>query len=137
VVAPYFCEKCKFETGEFVRNCPRCGEALRSTRTVRITGWLLVVPGGGLTLGMAYLSFVVWILIQRADDNGPGARFTGDSTDAAMIYGVFGAVIGLSLTFVFAGIWQIVYGRRNKKLVFVALALAGAFWAFAEYFQNF
>lgn len=137
MVEPYFCDKCNFETDQPIANCQVCGTPLRKTSTIRKLGWVLVVLGGVLTMGMVYLTYVVSALIERADDPGSGARFTGDSSDATMIYGIFGVVIALSITFVIAGIWQIVYGRRNKKLVFVALVLAGVFYALGEYVQNF
>lgn len=135
-VAPYFCDGCKFETEEPAGHCPRCRRPLSKTSTVRRLGWVLAVLGGLLAAFMAWLTYVVAGLMARSDEPGAGARFTGDSTDAAFIYGIFGVVLALSVTFVLAGIWQIVYGRRNKWLVLVALVLAGVFWAVGEYVQT-
>lgn len=136
MVAPYFCQGCDLDAWEQAPSCARCGRPLRKTSTVRALGWVLVFLGGGLTAFMAWLTYVVAGIISRSDRPGTGARFTGDSTDAAFIYGIFAVVIGLGVTFVLAGVWQIVYGRRNKKLIFLALLLAGLFWAIGEYVQT-
>ena len=70
---------------------------------------------------------------ERISDPGATTRFTGTASDATFAYGVFGVVLALGLTFVLAGVWQIVYGRRNKKIVFVALALVAVFYALGLY----
>lgn len=133
MVAPYFCERCRFETAEPLGNCPTCGKALRKTSTVRALGWVLVVLGGLLSAFMAWLVVFFTRLIAHADEPGATTRFTGTASDITFAYSVFGVVLALGLTFVLAGAWQIVYGRRNKKLVFVALALAAVFYAFGLY----
>ena len=132
MIKPYFCDKCNFETDELIGGCPRCGSALRKTSTVQKLGWVLVVLGGLLTAFMSVLIVVITRIINNSDEPGTSARFTGDATAAGFIYAILGVVLALSITFVVAGIWQIRYGRRNKKLVFVALVLAALFYAAGE-----
>jgi magnesium-transporting ATPase (P-type) len=133
MVAPYFCSRCGTETDEPLGKCPRCGRRLQKTGTVRALGWVLVVLGGLLSAFMAWLFVYFTRLIAHSDDPGATTRFTGTASDATFAYGVFGVVLALGLTFVLAGVWQIVYGRRNKKIVFVALALVAVFYALGLY----
>ena len=133
MVAPYFCNRCGAETDEPLGNCPRCGRQFHKTSTIRGLGLALVVLGGGLTASMAWLTLLVSRIIEHSDDPGATTRFTGTASDATFAYGVFGVVLALGLTFVLAGVWQIVYGRRNKKIVFVALALVAVFYALGLY----
>ena len=123
MVEPYFCERCHFGTGEPVGACPRCGRAMRKTSTVRALGWVLVVLGGSLAAFMAWLALFVRRLIAQSDEPGAKARFTGDASDAVFIYAIFGLVLALGLAFMAGGVWQIVYGRRNKSIIFVVLVL--------------
>ena len=132
MIKPYFCDKCNFETDEPVGVCPRCKIALRKTSTVQKLGWVLVVLGGLLTAFMSGLIVLITRIIRTTDEPGAASRFTGDATAAGFIYAVLGVVLALSITFVLAGIWQIRYGRRNKKLVFVVLVLAALFYAAGE-----
>lgn len=133
MVAPYFCDKCKFETGEPLGKCPTCGRSLRKTSTVRALGWVLVVLGGGLTLFMAWLTVFITRLIAHSGEPGATTRFTGNSADITFAYSVFGVVLAFGLTSVVAGAWQIVYGRRNKKLVFLVIVLAALFYVLGLY----
>jgi hypothetical protein len=96
---------------------------MRKTSTIRALGWLLVVLGGSLAAFMAWLALFVNRLIAQTDEPGAKARFTGDASDAVFIYGIFGLVLALGLAFIVGGVWQIIYGRRNKSVVFVVLVL--------------
>jgi hypothetical protein len=136
MVAPYFCNRCKAETDKPLGNCPGCGRRLHKTSTVRGLGWLIFVLGGGLTAFMAWLTLMLSRIIERADEPGATTRFAGDASDALLIYAVLGLVLALGLTFVVAGAWQIVFGRRNKNIVFVALALAAILYAFGWYVRG-
>lgn len=133
MVAPYFCNRCGAETNEPLGHCPRCGRRLHKTSTIRGIGWLLVVLGGGLAAFMAWLTLTIRRIVEHSGEPGATTRFTGDASDARLIYAIFGLVLALSLTFVAAGVWQIIYGRRNKKFIFVALILAAVLYAFGWY----
>ncbi|MET0649580.1 MAG: hypothetical protein ABW208_23460 [Pyrinomonadaceae bacterium] len=136
MVAPYFCNRCGDETDEPLGNCPRCGRRLHKTSTIRGLGLALVVLGGGLTAFMAWLTLTISRIIEHSDEPGATSRFTGDASDARLIYAIFGLVLALGLTFVVAGIWQLVYGRRNKKIIFVALILVVVLYAFGWFVRS-
>lgn len=136
MVAPYFCNRCATETDEPLGNCPRCGRRLHKTSTIRGLGWVLLVLGGGLTAFMAWLTLTISRIVKHSGEPGATTRFNGDASDALLIYAVLGLVLTLGLTFVAAGVWQIIFGRRNKKIVFVALALAAILYAFGWYLRG-
>ena len=136
MVAPYFCNRCGAETDEPLGNCLRCGRRLHKTSTIRGLGWLLVVLGGGLTAFMAWLTLIVSRIIEHSNEPGATSRFTGDASAALLVYAIFGLVMALGLAFVAAGAWQIVYGRRNKKIIFVALTLVAVLYAFGWFVRG-
>ena len=136
MVAPYFCSRCGTETDEPLGNCPRCGRRLHKTSTIRGLGVALVVLGGGLTAFMAWLTLIVSRIIEHSDKPGATSRFTGDASDALLIYAIFGLVLALGLTFVVAGVWQIVYGRRSKKIIVVVVILVAVLYAFGLFVRG-
>lgn len=90
-------------------------------------GWLLMVIGGGLTIFMAVLTVVVAGIMVPPFNRHTSSRFMGGPEAALLIFGIFGFVMLFGLTSVFAGIWQIRYGRRNKHLTTIILTLAVVF----------
>jgi MFS family permease len=46
-----------------------------------------------------------------------------------MIFGIFGLVLAFGFTSMVAGFWQVRYGRRNKSLVKIMLAIVFALMA--------
>ncbi len=113
------CPKCKNvrETAEVI--CPVCGESLQSVNRIRLTGGLLVVTG------IALLAFIGWLAVWmlNAPQTGKSA-YHGTPNQTAFIVFVVGLVILISLNATAAGIWQIVFGRRNKVLV-ITMAILG------------
>ena len=136
MAAPYFCSRCGAETDEPLGKCPRCGRRLHKTSTIRGLGVALVVLGGGLTAFMAWLTLFVSRIIERSNEPGATSRFTGDASDALLVYAIFGLVLALGLTFVVAGVWQIVYGRRSKSVIFVVIILVAVLYAFGLFVRG-
>lgn len=121
------CFKCDYETSAAVKQCPRCGQRLHSADQVRVFGWILAVLGTFLIVVMTVISVAVANLILQSDTPGSTSRFNGGTKEIVFIFGIFGLVSSFGLTSLVAGIWQIRYGRRNKKLVWVMLVLALVF----------
>lgn len=116
------CYKCGYirETSE--ENCAECGKVLESVSRIRTTGALQIVLGGILLAFMGWLAF--WML--NADSN---KHFNGGANDVLFIVFVFALVISISFGTLAAGIWQIVFGKRNKLLMFGMIVLGIAFVA--------
>ncbi len=106
-------------------NSPQKG--IKSPATLRALGVMLVVLGGALMGGMAVLSWVMYGVINNNDPRA-GTRFTGSESDMMFMFAVFALVFFIGLTAFTAGLWQVVFGRRNLILVWIMLALGGIFF---------
>ena len=119
------CHKCDFETTERLAKCPQCGSRLQSAKKVRILGWLLLVIGTGLVIFMGALAVMLAQIIAGSGDPGATTRFTGGPEEVTLIVTVFGLVISFGLASMVGGVWQIWYGKPNKKLMVVMFVVAG------------
>jgi len=77
--------------------------------------------------GMAVLS---WIMYGVINNNDPRAstKFTGSESDMMFMFGVFALVFFIGLTSFAAGLWQVIFGKRNLVLVWIMLGLGGIFF---------
>ena len=119
------CPKCSFETSEVLAKCPDCGSRLQSARKVRILGWLLLLIGTALVLFMGTLGIYLGQIITQSDGSASTTRFTGGPNDVALIVAVFGLVISFGLASIVGGVWQIKYGKPNRKLMVAMFLVAG------------
>jgi len=119
------CPKCSFETSESVSKCPNCGSRVQSAKKVRILGGVLLVIGTFLVLFMTGLGIYLGSIISNSNDPGATTRFTGDSQDVMFIVAIFGLVIAFGLASMGGGIWQIIYGKPNRKVMVVVFLIAG------------
>ena len=76
---------------------------------------------------MGWLS--LWIYGAMLNTGNSGSRFNGNRSDALFIVFVFGLVISISLAATAGGLWQIVFGKRNKLIVIAVLVLGFVFAA--------
>jgi uncharacterized paraquat-inducible protein A len=119
------CAKCSFETTESLSRCPNCGGHLQSARKVRILGWLLLVIGAFLVIFMGTLGIYLGSIISQTGESTSTTRFTGGPQDVALIVAIFGLVISFGIASMAGGIWQIVYGKPNRKLMVAMFLVAG------------
>ena len=82
--------------------------------------------GGFLIVFMGTISVFVWNLVNKTSADGHRS-FTGTKSDQVMIFGVFALVILFGVVALAAGLWQLIFGRRNKILVWVILGLGFIF----------
>ena len=119
------CHKCDFETNEQLAKCPQCGSRLQSAKKVRILGWLLLVIGAGLVIFMGTLAVILGQIIASSEEPGATTRFTGGPEAVTLIVTVFGLVISFGLASMAGGVWQIWYGKPNKKIMVGMFVVAG------------
>ena len=119
------CPKCSFETSEALPKCPSCGSRLQSAKKVRILGGLLVVIGTILVLFMTGLGVYLGSIISNSNDPGATTRFTGGPQDVMFIVVIFGLVISFGLASIGGGIWQLIYGKPNRKIMVAVFVIAG------------
>lgn len=73
---------------------------------------------------MSVIAFFVTVFLMEAAKNPKtGAKFNGDATMLVLTYLIFGAVIAMGITAFIAGLWQIIFGRRNMFLIWIFFAL--------------
>src|SRR5258706_12941633 len=102
------CFKCGYEGDTADTRCPNCGRPLKTVRQIRVLGGILVFLGGFLILFMGGITLFVMNLIYKN-----GSSFTGTRNDLILIFGAFGFVIFFGFVALIAGLWQLIFGRRN------------------------
>jgi hypothetical protein len=113
------------------KKCPQCGWAMRSSRNIRMRGWLLLCCGLFLVLFMGWIAASLWPTLVRPGVDYESGRFTGTRDQAQMILGLFGLVILFGAFGTVNAIYMIVTGRQNRVFVIVTLLLVVAIAAFA------
>ncbi|HEY8562188.1 MAG TPA: hypothetical protein VIL74_17570 [Pyrinomonadaceae bacterium] len=119
-----FCFKCRWEGRTEIPACPRCGRGLFSQTNVRWRGVALVFLGlflSGLMSGVAI--FVTLMLAAAAEDPRNRVNLNGAEHLLILGYLIFAGFIGIGVTMIAAGLWQIIFGRRNMVLIWVFFAL--------------
>ncbi len=118
------CFKCRFEGNIAQDICPQCGKRLFTATNVRWRGFFLALIGLFLSGFMAAVAFFVSTLLMGAMNNPDSARkINNESSMLLMIYGIFGLVILMGMTSILMGIWQMVFGKRNRFLIWIFFAL--------------
>jgi rRNA maturation protein Nop10 len=117
------CDKCCEETFQALDECPRCGGKLRTARQIRTLGFVLVFIGGFLVLLMGGVTIFVIGLISQAANEGRSSRIMEETTAFVAIFALFALVIMFGLVCIIGGVWQILFGRRNKYIKHIIIAL--------------
>lgn len=114
-----FCYKCHRPAGSFDAKCARCGGVLRTKATIRILGGVLVFLGGFISALMAIVAVFAFGILAQAD----ARRFNGSETELLFAVGIIGLTFVVGLSFALAGVWQIIFGRRNTIIVWISVGL--------------
>lgn len=121
------CPKCGYIRETADKNCADCGKPLQKVSTVRAIGIMLVLMGTALLGFMSWLS--LWAYGTIANPASSSSHFNGTAKDLLFIIFVFGLVMAIGLGATAGGIWQIIFGKRNKLIVFAVAALGIVFAA--------
>jgi MFS family permease len=104
---------------------------MRTPRSVRIAGWVLLVCGVFLAGFMSYLWAVLAPSMSHPGDTAGATTFNGTAEQARAILNTFGAVIVFGLGSIAYGLWMIVTGRRSIAMMIGVLVLAAVLIAVA------
>jgi hypothetical protein len=118
------CVFCGYETHRFVSHCPRCGHGVQSRRWSRRFGAALAVCGLLISAGMGAVLFTMTPLLLRPGVSVGGTRFSGTPTQAILIFGLLVAILTLGVATTLYGLWQTRTGRRDRRVIYFAMALA-------------
>ena len=108
-------------------NLPALPQTTQTRGFIRATGAALVALGGFLIVIMGAITIAVIGMIGQSGKPGTSARFTGTKDQMLMMFAVFGFVLLFGFVSVIAGLWQLIFGRRNMILVYFILLLGGVF----------
>lgn len=125
-ITPRVCPKCNDIVNTSETACPRCGRKMMPASRIKMLGWLSLFCGIFLISLMSWLSIWIYQAISRSREPGYGT-FRGGPEVVGFIIVVFGLVLTLGLFAVISGLWQIIYGKRNKILTFIVIILGAAF----------
>ena len=106
------------------KKCPKCGWAMKSSRNIRIRGWILLACGLFLALFMGWITWTLWPNLVRPGKDYGSASFNGTADQARMILGLFGAVILFGALGTVNALYMITTGRQSRVFVIVTLLLA-------------
>lgn len=111
--------RCDYTTFEPLRKCPKCGRPIWTTVQFRLIssvlifcGLFFVALGGGLVYLFTF---------------GP---FEGGEALRLLLLAFSGVILSVGLSVVAAGLWQVIFGRANMKIIKTLLYLMFAFFAF-------
>ena len=103
---------CNYTTeDQHLSRCPRCKQPLLTARTYSLLGLALALVGGSLALTGALLIIFA----------APGV--IAGTAAKVFVWGIFGLLVSVGLSAMTAGVWQMLFGRRNQLLMTVVVAL--------------
>ena len=118
------CFKCNYEAVTQQTHCPRCRKMrLRNAGEIRLLGSLLALLGTILLVMMSAITVVYASLVYAPQKPGSNVRFTGTDVDIAFAFGIFAVVLAIGFFCTAAGLWQIIFGRRNRVLLWLGITL--------------
>lgn len=117
-----YCYKCGYQASTSDASCPQCRGQLQASSGVRIRGTLMILLGVILVAFSSYLT--MWV-IDASNPQAPGGpKFTGSDDQQNAILGLFGLLIVFGFATTLAGFWQVIFGRRNRFIVWGAIGFA-------------
>lgn len=125
------CYHCGYETYRLLSHCPQCGRSLQSKRWSRRYGAILSVLG---LIISSVIGFVLLLLLPKLLHAGAasgGVGFSGSAAQAWLVLGVLLVVELFGVTTMCYGLWQVVTGRRSKRVIYFAVVLVLLLLVFA------
>ncbi len=117
-----YCYKCGYQASTAETVCPQCAGPLHPSSGARLRGALMVILGGILVAFMSYLT--MWAIDAANPQTPDGASFTGSDDQLMLILGLFALLIVFGFAAALAGSWQLIFGRRNRFIVWGAVGFA-------------
>lgn len=119
LTAPKICHNpdCSFQTQEPLHRCPNCGRPIWTTNQFRLISFVLIICG----LFMMILGGGLFYFLAPIDKQSYGTRFTGSEAQKIFILGIFVAIFAFGAFVLVAGLWQVIFGRASRRLIYILL----------------
>ena len=117
-----YCFKCGYQAATADVKCPQCRGPLNASSGARVRGALMILLGGILVAFMSYLT--MWAIDASNPQAPGGTRFNGSDDQLTAILALFGILIVFGFATALAGFWQVIFGRRNRFIVWGAIGFA-------------
>jgi len=118
LTAPKICHNlnCGFQTHEPLSKCPKCRRPIWTTNEFRLISSLIVLCGFfflGVGGGLGYIAY---------RNYAPGGRLPeGYELGVVVLTAIAGFLLLFGLVVIAAGAWQVLFGRANRRLIFILL----------------
>lgn len=124
LTAPKICHNpnCGFQTHEPLHRCPKCGRPMWTANEFRLISGVLVFCGLFLSALGGGLIIVFANSILNSGESG-ASQFKGSEATLIFIFGIFGVILAFGLSALTAGVWQVIFGRANARLIYILLTL--------------
>lgn len=117
------CIACGYQSHRYMSQCPQCGGGMLTRRWARRLGAIVAACG---TIVSGLMGTVMWHtvpLLLRPGVTIDGTRFAGNGAVAAVVLAIFVAVMAFGITAFCYGIWQVVTGRRDRRVMRLMAAI--------------
>ena len=81
---------------------------------------------------MGYIAF--WMVNLLNNPSSTGGKFNGTREQLLMIFAIFGLVIVFGMIAFLTGLWQLIFGRRNKIFVWGVAGLGFLLFVVGSFF---
>ena len=116
-----------------VATCPKCGSKMRTSKTIRILGGLMLACGLLLIGLMGTITLNIAPQMLHPGQEIGGSTWNGTAEQGRMALTLFSMVIAFGLVATLTGLWQIATGQRSRIVLVVVILLAVALFAYARY----
>src|SRR5580765_292116 len=128
------CFKCSYPGVIGQTTCPICGKNLYTSENIRNRGTLLIGVGAFLCLFMGAIALAVFSFLTEAAKNPDNHRRMAPSMFLS-IYAIFAAVIAFGANSIATGIWQVIFGTRNRIFIWLMWAILATIFVAGGIFQ--
>lgn len=110
---------------------PKCGRGMQSKRWSRRFGWALLACGLIINSLIGVILYAIAPAILGAGKTSGGLRFSGTPEQGRFVLAILATVEIVGLTAICYGLWQILTGHRNRRVIYFFLGLVLLLWALA------
>jgi MFS family permease len=94
-----------------------------ASRIQRIRGWVLVIIGSGLSLGMAVIAFLLGSVVANTGKPGATSEWTGTREFTMHVFELFAVAFVFGVVALAGGIFQLRKGQTSKVAMLLMFGL--------------